>query len=439
MDYEKKYKEALSKAKELSDSNPSDEGVQKWIQDTFPELRESEDERIRKALMQNLKERFGRKGNMGEDLDMPDVLAWLEKQKEVYDNGFHDGYQFGIHEEKPFKWTKHDEAVRKEAISCLKYWKNIIPNESAEDYKNILYWLENELSIHTEKQGEKKPADYENPNIQQNDFAPKSAMEAIKEEKVDNANKVEQKFKEGDWVVYQNQTFQVTKNSGNNLILQGRRYQTYFIEELCKPWTIDDAKDGDVLSFNDGHGNDSIELIKSITDKKIEFWFCLTNSNRYEVFDGITPYTNIVSRKDATPATKEQRDILFKAMKEAGYEWDAEKKELKKIEHNPAEWSEMDEEYLNNAIYACLNQYGNISVTAIWLKSLKGRVLPQPKWSEEEKKRIDRIIDVLDWAEDKGRISYSDWEDYVTYVRCLRPQPIAKERLENINQKIEEI
>lgn len=33
-----------------------------------------------------------------------------------------------------------------------------------------------------------------------------------------------------------------------------------------------------------------------------------------------------------TPATKEQRDLLFQKMKEGGYEWDAEKKELKKIE-----------------------------------------------------------------------------------------------------------
>jgi hypothetical protein len=30
------------------------------------------------------------------------------------------------------------------------------------------------------------------------------------------------------------------------------------------------------------------------------------------------------------PATKEQRDILFSKMKEAGYEWNAKKKELKK-------------------------------------------------------------------------------------------------------------
>ena len=36
------------------------------------------------------------------------------------------------------------------------------------------------------------------------------------------------------------------------------------------------------------------------------------------------------------PATKEQRDTLFAKMKEAGYIWDAEKKELKKIEQKSA-------------------------------------------------------------------------------------------------------
>lgn len=33
---------------------------------------------------------------------------------------------------------------------------------------------------------------------------------------------------------------------------------------------------------------------------------------------------------DIHPATKEQRDLLLQKMKEAGYKWDTEKKELKK-------------------------------------------------------------------------------------------------------------
>ena len=51
------------------------------------------------------------------------------------------------------------------------------------------------------------------------------------------------------------------------------------------------------------------------------------------------------------PATKEQRNFLFQKMKETGYEWDAEKKELKKIEQNHVEWHREDEYNLN----ACLS------------------------------------------------------------------------------------
>ena len=35
---------------------------------------------------------------------------------------------------------------------------------------------------------------------------------------------------------------------------------------------------------------------------------------------------------DVAPATKEQRELLFQKMKENGYEWDADKKELRKIQ-----------------------------------------------------------------------------------------------------------
>ena len=75
------YDEAIERAK-LYNSDNVKQVVKDLITYIFPELKESEDERIRKALMQNLKERFGTKGNMGEGLDMPDVLAWLEKQGE---------------------------------------------------------------------------------------------------------------------------------------------------------------------------------------------------------------------------------------------------------------------------------------------------------------------------------------------------------------------
>ena len=43
-------------------------------------------------------------------------------------------------------------------------------------------------------------------------------------------------------------------------------------------------------------------------------------------------HINTLQNKTAfQPATKEQSDLLFQKMREAGYEWDTEKKELKKI------------------------------------------------------------------------------------------------------------
>ena len=50
MNYEKKYKDALTAVKKLQETNPSDEGIQNWIDDNFPELNEPEDERIMKEI-----------------------------------------------------------------------------------------------------------------------------------------------------------------------------------------------------------------------------------------------------------------------------------------------------------------------------------------------------------------------------------------------------
>ena len=51
MYYERRYNEILAAIKKLQESNPSDEGIQNWINDNVPELCESEDERIRKKLI----------------------------------------------------------------------------------------------------------------------------------------------------------------------------------------------------------------------------------------------------------------------------------------------------------------------------------------------------------------------------------------------------
>ncbi len=76
--YEKKYNEALERAKknwELSNC-PS----RAMLEEVFPELRESEDERMIKWIIKVLDE--GYKAFFEMDYSKEDVLSWLKKQKE---------------------------------------------------------------------------------------------------------------------------------------------------------------------------------------------------------------------------------------------------------------------------------------------------------------------------------------------------------------------
>ena len=84
MDYKKKYEEALEKARKFIEANPLVQNLNTWLKETFPELQVSEDERIRKWLLDFVQ------GLPDEGLDFhfynltkEEVLAWLEKQKPV--------------------------------------------------------------------------------------------------------------------------------------------------------------------------------------------------------------------------------------------------------------------------------------------------------------------------------------------------------------------
>ena len=70
MDYEKK----LALAKEALDSGSYDKETIEYI---FPELKESEDERIRETLIRFHKSTIDVDGIKGED-----IIAWIEKQGE---------------------------------------------------------------------------------------------------------------------------------------------------------------------------------------------------------------------------------------------------------------------------------------------------------------------------------------------------------------------
>lgn len=196
-----------------------------------------------------------------------------------------------------------------------------IPNGSYDMYafaKDLLDWLE--------RQDEQKPQG-------------KSALEAIKEGKVDNANKVEPEFKVGDWIMfYGGNPFKILKIEADingvleYLLLDQNGHDFYFskahVDKNVRLWTIQDAKDGDVLVHSSFMFDDFI-FIYNNTSILQAYCYYSNERNRFIIEDRghHCPW----NMQEVTPATKEQRDTLIKAMKESGYEWDAEKKELKKL------------------------------------------------------------------------------------------------------------
>ncbi len=234
MDYEQRYKEALDEAKAIHKAIKQD--LKPVIEQIFPELKESDDERIRKAIICGMNAL--KKGNKiyFADIYIDDILAWLEKQ------------------------------------------------------------------------GEQK-----------------------------SANKVEPKFKEGDWVVFNGLTLyinEVVKGYYRTISKSGTpNSYDWNIDNAARLWTIKDAKDGDVLFHSDSASNGIFifkELLKYEFGEKVicycdydsEDHFCLGEHHTCCWADA----------KILHPATKEQRETLFEKMKLEGYRWDEDEKKVIRFE-----------------------------------------------------------------------------------------------------------
>lgn len=124
--------------------------------------------------------------------------------------------------------------------------------------------------------------------------------------------------------------------------------ETKILEKLITPkfkdedknhlWTIQDAKDGDVLAINWYEGYDYWEKIvifkkyhnEGATSPCVE-GYGNTFKNRKLAFHEEVPRFSETWTSCLEPATKEQRDLLFQTIKEAGYRWNTETKILEKL------------------------------------------------------------------------------------------------------------
>ena len=274
----------------------TDIGIIDHISVIYPELAESEDERIRKDILVVLERAatkfFKEEGKMPVWYD--GAIAWLKKQGEkslMTDEKI---------KEKAFK--AYPELISHDLTTGLMVDKN----------KNKREGYIHALSEVMEEQGKQK-----------------------------FTNQVEPKFHVGDWCIDNEDgtIFQITKvldntyayktNEGN----EGYYCTHYSIEKDCHLWTIQDAKPGEILVAPPMKGSEHPEQIfifKEIKDREyvrnaVEY-YCRCTNDEFAVNErGFMGQAHDYF----TPATKEQCELLSQKMKEAGYKW--ENNQLEKI------------------------------------------------------------------------------------------------------------
>ena len=315
VDYKEKYEIALEKARVYHAKLVTN--LQKEVEDIFPELKENEDERVRKEILDYFKQ-FDNQELRG--VDISSWITWLEKQ------------------------SKHTVV-----------------------------------------------------------------------------NKNNLKIEKGKWYVC-TQTFVLR---GKIVVIKGSTYQArednaihgedgcLFIDkhdgkayEYFKAWTIQDAKPGDILATLD-----YILIFKESTKDDGGVSYCHYDFTAYRPQFNWIEDKNWYFGKEAKvyPATKEQRNLLFSKMEEAGYEWDAEK--LKLIEHTNqmSELTEFDKAVgvsIGTWIPTTPEQIERVkAVSNKLLKLARKQIINEQKsaeWSDEDIATISRVISIVKWA------AYSD-------------------------------
>lgn len=143
------------------------------------------------------------------------------------------------------------------------------------------------------------------------------------------SEEVEPKFHKGDWIAYNhNQNLlpkKIIQITNKHYVFADCSFEIKTLERDWHIWNIQDAKEGDVLAID----NDTIVIFKDLYNSTTFHSYCHIEDSRFDFNkDELPDWWNGEGFK---PATKEQSDILFQKMREAGYKWNTETKTLEML------------------------------------------------------------------------------------------------------------
>ena len=218
----------------------------------------------------------------------------------------------------------NNEKIRKEIISALKY-----ANHKGVYDKHIA-WLEN--------QSEKKEKIFN-----ADDWCVSKVdgqIHKVSYYEHESNNEAQPKFEIGNWIIYDRHIRKIKDLDSVCYFVEDIDDNTgtpsiSYINDHYKLWNIQDAKPGDILCTSG-----FVFQFKEIRNDGGVSYYC---ANEKELHEGDDSTFHVAAKQSLMgyantgltyyePATKEQRDLLFKKMKEAGYEWDDKKLELRKTE-----------------------------------------------------------------------------------------------------------
>lgn len=295
-----KYNNALSRARDYHKSKKHDRQMCAIIESFFPELKPSKEERILDAISDIAKLENCQISEIlkNHDLSTTNIVNWLNKQKESIDKIDASDVRTLVP-----KFEIGDVMRTKEEAKCG--YKDGMPVIVSIDEDNYHCTNENIPISHQDE--------YEYPPI----------------------NRQKLTIERDHWYVCIEDYFAGGKkcaSKGDVVQAKGGMYMMGLEDgsEYFKPWSIQDAKPGDILAGKDVLDS-TICIFRKIMKDDDE-------TDVVDVYCGIdTDGKFVVDKEDELwcnadelePATKEEKDNFFVVMKHAGYFWDAFNKEIK--------------------------------------------------------------------------------------------------------------